>query len=62
MASKGLRVTSLSRYNEIDAGDELRIPLKSFLAILHVMPREYVFFSYNTSKFILSIIIINRLF
>jgi len=32
----GLRRTSLSKYNEIDVGDEHRIPLKPFLAILHV--------------------------
>jgi hypothetical protein len=30
MASKRLLAKSLSRYNEIDAGDELRIPLKPF--------------------------------
>jgi hypothetical protein len=40
MVRKGLRETSLSRYNEIDAGDELCIPLKSFLAILHVCVHE----------------------
>jgi len=37
MARKGLRGTSLSKYNEIDAGDELHIPLKTFLAILLVV-------------------------
>ena len=36
MGRKGLRRTSLSKYNEIVAGDELRIPLNPFLAILHV--------------------------
>ena len=30
MALKGLLAKSLSRYNEIDAKDELRIPLKPF--------------------------------
>ena len=33
MASKGLRANHLSSYTEIDAGDELRIPLKPLLAI-----------------------------
>lgn len=36
MARKGLRRTSLSTDTELDAGDELRIPLKPFLAILRV--------------------------
>jgi len=36
IARKGLRRTSLSRYNEIDAGDDLCLPIKPFLAILHV--------------------------
>jgi len=36
MARKGMRAYQLSRCNEIDASDELRIPLKPFLAILHV--------------------------
>jgi hypothetical protein len=36
MDRMGLRGTSLSRFNEIDAGDVLRIPLKPFLAILRV--------------------------
>ncbi len=33
MARKGLRRTTLSRYNEIDAGNELCIPLKLFLSV-----------------------------
>jgi hypothetical protein len=37
MASKGLRRTTLSRYNELDAGDKLRKPLKPLLAIACVM-------------------------
>ena len=43
MAWKGLRRTSLSRYNEIDAGDELRIPIMPFLAILRVMRWNFLF-------------------
>ena len=39
MASKGLRANHLSRYTEIDAGDELRILLKPLLAIPRVMWR-----------------------
>ena len=36
MARKGLRDNFQSRYNELDAGDEICIPLKPFLAILRV--------------------------
>jgi hypothetical protein len=36
MARKGMRGTSLSRYNEIDACEALRIPLKPLLAILSI--------------------------
>jgi len=36
MDRKGMRRISLSSYNEIDAGDELRRPQKPFLAILRV--------------------------
>ena len=43
MARKGLRRASLSRYNELNAGDELRIPLKPFLAILRVMGCCFLF-------------------
>jgi hypothetical protein len=44
MARKGFRRAALSRYNELDAGDELRIPPRPFLAILHV--RQSIFSSY----------------
>lgn len=37
MASKGLRTNHLSSYTEIDAGDELRKPLKPLLAIACVV-------------------------
>ncbi len=37
MARKGLRRTSLSTDTKLFAGDELRIPLNPFLAILRVM-------------------------
>jgi len=47
MASKGLRSTSLSRCNEIDAGDELRIPQKPFLAILRVTNSNFYLYSFS---------------
>jgi len=37
MARKGLRRKLLSKYCEIEAGDELRIPKLPFLAILRVV-------------------------
>jgi hypothetical protein len=41
MARKGLRRTSLSADTELDAGDELRMPLKPFFAILHVIHSRF---------------------
>ena len=59
MGRKGLRRTSLSKYNEIVAGDELRIPLNPFLAILHVV-RSFLF--YHSKKVFFSIGFRNPLF
>jgi hypothetical protein len=59
MARKGLRTNILSIYNEIDAGDELRIPFKPFLAILHVMHWAYfhlILFSFTEILLIIFII------
>jgi hypothetical protein len=50
MDRMGLRRTSLSRYNKLDASDELRIPLIPILAILRVVSRFYFIFSMNLSK------------
>jgi hypothetical protein len=44
MARKGLRRTALSADTKLDAGDDLRIPLKPFWAILHVEPNLKVAF------------------
>jgi hypothetical protein len=41
MDLKGLQRTSLLRYNEIDTGDELHIPLKPFLVILRISHRYF---------------------
>lgn len=45
MDSNGLRAIQLSSYTEIDAGDELRKPLKPLLAIACVVCRFYSIFS-----------------
>jgi hypothetical protein len=39
IASKGERIDHLSSYNKLDAGDNLRIPLKPLLAIPRVSKR-----------------------
>jgi hypothetical protein len=47
MASKGLRSTKLSTDTKLDAGDELRIPLKPLLAIACVVSRAVILFLLN---------------
>jgi hypothetical protein len=44
MVSKGLRTIHLSSYTEIDAGDELRKPLKPLLAIACVVASYIMMF------------------
>ena len=51
MASKGLRANHLSSCTEIDAGDELRKPLKPLLAIACVGRSIYLFFNPLTFQF-----------
>ncbi len=46
MASKGLRANHLSSYTEIEAGDELRKPLKPLLAIACVGRWHYLILLY----------------
>jgi hypothetical protein len=42
-----MRRTSLSRFNDVDAGDDLGEPLTPFLAILHVRPCGFYRFRLN---------------
>lgn len=51
MTRNGFRRTALSRYTEIDAGNELRLPIKPFLAILSV-GSNYVFLVLQKNRLI----------